>query len=82
MSEKEKKDLRDKANDYQTYSVVLLALSALLYLGTIIPGALAAEQKPFVLIIVGLFLGVSLYFLNRSFTYVRVLKDEDDSMTL
>ncbi|GMB07542.1 YrhC family protein [Thermolongibacillus altinsuensis] len=82
MNEKEKKDLRDKANDYQTYSVVLLALSALLYLGTIIPGALAAEQKPFVLIIVGLFLGVSLYFLNRSFTYVRVLKDEDDSMTL
>jgi hypothetical protein len=82
MSEKEKKDLRDKANDYKTYSVVLLALSALLYLGTIIPGALAAEQKPFVLISVGLFLGVSLYFLNRSFTYVRVLKDEDDSMTL
>jgi membrane protein YqaA with SNARE-associated domain len=82
MSEKEKNDLCAKANDYQTYSVVLLALSALLYLGTIIPDALAAEQKPFVLIIVGLFLGVSLYFLNRSFTYVRVLKDEDDSMTL
>jgi membrane protein YqaA with SNARE-associated domain len=82
MSEKEKNDLRRKANDYKAYGVVLLAISALLYLGTIIPNALAAVQKPLVLLIVGLFLGASFYFSNRSFTYVRMLNDEDDSMAL
>jgi hypothetical protein len=79
VSEQEREELRAKASDYRAYSLVLFAVSALFYLGTIIPHALEAAKKPFVLAAIGAFLAASIYFSRRAAACLRMLADEDES---
>ncbi|WP_027407889.1 YrhC family protein [Anoxybacteroides tepidamans] len=78
MNERERKQLRAKASDYKAYSLVLFAVSVLFYLGTIIPHALEAAKKPFVLIAIVVFLAASIYFSRCSAACLRKLDDEDE----
>ncbi|MGP3609253.1 YrhC family protein [Anoxybacillus sp. PDR2] len=78
MRQRERKQLRAKVNDYKMYSLVLLAIGALFYLGVILPGALEAGKKPLILIAIAAFLAASIYFLRRSASCRRMLEDEDE----
>jgi hypothetical protein len=78
VNEEKRNDWRAKAGDFKTYSLVLFALGAFFYLGTIIPGALEAAKKPFALLAVGGCFAAALYCLRRSAAYARRLEEEED----
>lgn len=76
MPEKQKREWRAKASDYKAYSLVLFAVSTFLYLGTIIPDALDAAKKPFLLATIGIFLAGAVYFARQAATYARKIEEE------
>ncbi|MEB3750407.1 YrhC family protein [Geobacillus sp. FSL W8-0032] len=78
MTERQRNELRAKAGDFTMYSLVLFALGAFLYLGTIIPGALAAADKPFALLAVAGCLAAALYCSRRAARYRHQLEEQDN----
>jgi predicted MFS family arabinose efflux permease len=79
VNEQQRNVLRTKAGDFRTYSLVLFALGAFFYLGTIIPGALETAKKPFALVAVAGCLAAALYCSRRAARYVCQLEEEENS---
>ncbi|MBB6282928.1 YrhC family protein [Geobacillus subterraneus] len=78
MNERQRNELRTKAGDFKTYSLVLFALGAFFYLGAIIPGALEATKKPFALLAVSSCLAAALYCSRRAARYACQLEKEEN----
>lgn len=77
MLDEQKQHWLGKARDYKAYSLVLLfALSAFLYIGTLIPSAIDEAKRPLVLGAVFILMLASIFFSHRSNVYVRKIEEE------
>ncbi|RAK17349.1 YrhC-like protein [Anoxybacillus vitaminiphilus] len=76
----EQKQWKEKAADYQTYAMVLLAFSVFFYIGLFIPAdqsMMALEKKPFLLGLIIIFLIGAFYFYKKAVKYIRLLRELD-----
>ncbi|KJE29208.1 yrhC-like family protein [Geobacillus kaustophilus] len=78
MNEQQRNELRAKAGDFKTYSLVLFAFGAFLYFGTVIPGAVETAKKPFALLAVAVCFAASLSCLRQAARYARRLEEEEE----
>ncbi|MEK4126127.1 YrhC family protein [Anoxybacillus sp. FSL W8-0382] len=76
MLDEQKQHWFGKARDYKAYSLVLFALSAFLYIGTLIPEAIDATKRPLVIGGVFVLMLSSIIFSHRANTYLRKLDNE------
>lgn len=76
MLDEQKQHWLGKARDYKAYSLVLFALSAFLYIGTLIPSAIDEAKRPLVLGVVFILMLASIFFSHRSNVYVRKIEEE------
>lgn len=74
--DEKKRNWLGKARDYKAYSLVLFALSAFLYIGTLIPGAIDEAKRPLVLGAVFILMLASIFFTHRSNAYVRKIEED------
>ncbi|GAC90879.1 hypothetical protein KN10_1315 [Anoxybacillus flavithermus NBRC 109594] len=76
MLDEQKQHWLGKARDYKAYSLVLFALSAFLYIGTLIPNAIDETKRPLVLGGVFILMLASIFFSHRSNIYARKIEEE------
>ncbi|MGG3842125.1 YrhC family protein [Anoxybacillus kestanbolensis] len=76
MLDEQKQHWLGKARDYKAYSLVLFAVSAFLYIGTLIPEAIDATKRPLVIGGVFVLMLASIIFSHRANTYLRKLDNE------
>ncbi|KFZ42531.1 YrhC family protein [Anoxybacillus sp. KU2-6(11)] len=74
--DEQKRNWLGKARDYKAYSLVLFALSAFLYVGTLIPNAIDEAKRPLVLGAVFMLMLASIFFSYRSNIYARKIEEE------
>jgi len=74
--DEQKQNWLGKARDYKAYSLVLFAVSAFLYIGTLIPEAIDATKRPLVIGGVFVLMLASIIFSHRANIYFRKLEDE------
>ncbi|MBB5324860.1 hypothetical protein HNQ34_001958 [Anoxybacillus tepidamans] len=78
--DEQKRNWLGKARDYKAYSLVLFALSAFLYIGTLIPNAIDGTKRLLVLGAVFVLMLASIFFSHRSNVYVRKLEDDEHAL--
>ncbi|WP_461201117.1 YrhC family protein [Anoxybacillus sp. TBDG-1] len=74
--DEQKRNWLGKARDYKAYSLVLFAVSAFLYVGTLIPNAIDEAKRPLVLGVVFVLMLASIFFTHRSHAYTRKIEED------
>jgi Na+/citrate or Na+/malate symporter len=77
MMERQKRQWKEKADDYKMFAGVLLALSVFLYIGTLLP-TMAPEKKAYLLCLIVILLIGSFSFFRRAIQYIRLLREADE----